>query len=156
MKSLSEFLNEQAEKQPESGIRKWERDAWVSAVGQLIERMELCLREADQKSILDIERTVHEKREEGIGHYKVAGLAIRLGAREVDIIPISRYVVATPANVKPFNPQGRVDMTDGETRYSLYRIPDSQGVGWALIDPTGSIKGFSQKTFEAAIQDLLE
>lgn len=158
MGSLTEFLKERAEKErSEHGDRKRVREDWVKAVNQLTDQMEKWLRQADQDQVLEIDVHGVEKREEGIGRYLVRALTVRLEAREVRVVPVARFVVAAPLHVTslPTPPQGRVDITDGESRYELYRLMDTSEGRWVITRPREGLRGFDREAFEAAVQDLL-
>jgi hypothetical protein len=155
-RTLKEFLAEQAEKHhTEFTETKPRREEWVTEVNRLVDQMEGWLREADPDGILDIEPQTVEKREQGLGFYKAKALTMRFGGREVRIHPVARFVVAAPAVVLPLGrPAGRIDITNGESRYSLYRIEDGRERTW-FIHNNGPLKRFDRLTFESAVQDLL-
>lgn len=158
MGTLTDFLNEQAEIQRRHGNEtKQIKQDWVQAVNRLVDQMESWLRQADQSRILEIQVDGVERREERIGRYTARRLTVRLGAREVEIGPVARFIVAAPPAVfhLPSKPQGRVDITDGGDRVSLYLIPDAPEGRWVMIDEAGGLKGFDQDAFETVMRKFL-
>src|SRR5262245_20101711 len=91
--SLKEFLASEAEKlRTERSEAMKKRDEWVESVGRLLHQIEEWLGEADSERILTYKRGHVRLREEEIGSYEVPLLLIVLGAREVSIKPLARFV----------------------------------------------------------------
>lgn len=156
MGSLTEFLKERAQKErAEHGDRKQIREDWVRAVDRLTNQIEQWLRNADPDQVLEIEPHGVERREELTGYYLVQGLRVRLGAREARVVPVSRFVVPGPPFTGELRPHGRVDITNGESSYSLLRVLDRPGGRWMLSDERRGLRDFDQAEFEAIMQDLL-
>ena len=156
MKSLVEFLNEQAAQQEATGAQTISlRKAWVQSVNRLVDQMEQWLRSADHHGVLDIEVHDVEKREEGIGRYITRGIKVRLGAREVRVAPAARFVVSAAFFGVLANPEGRVDISNGESRYTLYHMKDCLEGRWLMVGEGKGYVPFDQQNFEMAMQDLL-
>lgn len=156
MKSLGEFLDEHAAQQQETGeVARSLREAWVRNVNRVVAGIEEWLRSADHHGILDIYLHDVEKREEGIGYYCTRGITVRLGAREVAVAPVARFVVAASLVGLPARPDGRIDITNGESRYSLYHLADCPEGRWVMVGEGKGLLPFDRPHFEAAMQDLL-
>lgn len=103
------------------------------AVHRLLAQLRAWLTEADSGEILDLEPLEFEKREQGLGAYRIKGLAIHFGERTVKIVPVGRMVLAP---LGPFaeagheNAEGRVDITNGAYKYFLYRKITNTGEQW--------------------------
>ncbi len=159
MQSLKEYLEIQAD---EALRMKEEREQiikeWTTSIYNLIGQVRVWLNDADPHHILEISTASHRIREEKIGGYDAPGLIVRLNAREVRLIPISRY------NVGPFTTLGearidrsfgRVDLTEGGLKYTLYRIQTEPSDKWILIDDEDYIpRVLDRKGFEEAVLDL--
>ena len=155
---LRQFLEKRAKEEDAEGERTSKiRGEWISAVSRLIEQIEDWLHEADPGKILTIERESHRIREAKIGTYDVPGLMVRLGAREVRIVPVARYSIGSMIgdNLGRTLRYGRVDITDGARKTMLYR--PGEGDQWIVVNGQ-SYQGedLSQATFEAAILKLLQ
>jgi hypothetical protein len=155
MKSLTEFLEEEAKKhEPGLAVRRSLRDEWVGAVDSLIAQMKEWLNQADRSHVLEIEETTHEKREQRIGFYVAKGLAIRLGSREVRVVPVARFVI-TSGGLSVLPVAGRVDLRDGEVYNSIYRVADVTNGRWVMVSDTSGLRPFDQANFEAALVSML-
>jgi hypothetical protein len=124
--------------------------------------MEEWLRDADREGVLRIERTAVEHREQGLGHYTAPGLTITLGITRVDVLPVARNVVGRVVRdgaTEPVRLQGRVDITDGAMKHSLYRLTDHHPDEWVLLqglyEPGLRILSFDRAQFEAIVVGLL-
>src|SRR5207248_1497527 len=115
------------------------------------------LRQADPENLLMIEETSHRMSERKIGVYTAPGLRILFGAgaTEIRVEPIARYAMgpvlgdAFPASTR----EGRVDITNDEHKYMLYRIKDASNHRWLIVDDKDyRIRELDRTTFEAAIQ----
>ncbi|HEX8202469.1 MAG TPA: hypothetical protein VF590_18475 [Isosphaeraceae bacterium] len=118
------------------------------------------LRQADQEGILKIFQKQYTLNEEGIGFYEVNGLTIRLGAREVRVVPVARQVIGpytTADGGRRIRAQGLIDLENGEQRFRIYRFtePDEH---WVIVDEDrdDALRDFDQEAFEIAIQRMLE
>lgn len=161
MSILADFLNEQAAKyRSEAPERERNRNEWVGAVERLIQQMEGWLRGADSQQMLEVHWKPIELREEGLGVYTVPSLEIRMGDRQVEIIPRGRNAVGSITrddNHETCPVRGRVDITDGGERHTLYRVTGDQGDEWFLADGrTHGAARFGKDVFEAVLVGLLE
>jgi hypothetical protein len=156
--NLSEFLKKQA-----TELRTSERDArsvlddWIGSVSELLQKMETWLREADSEKILRIEHVEHRMRERVIGSYGVKGLVVRMGDNEVRIAPVARYSIGSFVgdSLGESIRNGRVDMTNGQNRFMLYRKSGSVGE-WLIVDDQNyQARPLDKENFESAIQSLL-
>lgn len=159
---LKEFLEQQANWLGAGAeARKAKRDDWLGAVGRLLSQIEGWLLEADTGRILQIWRTGVERSEEEIGYYQADELIVRLVAREVRITPFAFSLVG-PFGVETWlgqdtRAQGRVDMSNGEEKYFLYRYARAEGDLWGIVhEDERVIRKLDRESFEAAIQRLLE
>ncbi|WP_074306921.1 hypothetical protein [Singulisphaera sp. GP187] len=160
MSSLKEFLKKQAQEQSASADeREAARDEWVEAVDRLVTRLTDWLREADSDTVLKIEPTVHRIREPRLGSYEAKGLLITLGAREIGLVPVARYSIGSivgDAHGETIR-HGRLDLTNIEKKYMLYRGKREQEDFWVIVDDRDyAAKPLDQTSFEAAIQSMLE
>jgi hypothetical protein len=161
MSTLKDFLAEQAEKlkdtQQEAARR---RDEWVASVNRLNEHIRGWLRSSDPEQILEVCEEPHEIREQGIGTYTAPGLVIALGARIVRVVPIARNVVGPLSEtgaVHVIRAYGRVDLTDGLSKYLMYRVEKEPEDRWSIIEEDRyRLESLDQRAFEAALQGLLE
>jgi hypothetical protein len=156
VKTLSEFLKDKSREMSQDERRKL-RDEWSSAIDQLTAQLHNWLKEADTDGILDVVPELIEKREEGLGAYKVRSLEVRLGGATVRVVPVGRNVVGFigPRGDVGVRAQGRVDITDGVRKYILYRtVEDGQDRWWAL-DDRYQASALDRGRFEAIMQDLL-
>jgi hypothetical protein len=160
MTALTDFLNKQAEKQRAQGAQlEKKRTDWVQSVERLLGQLKTSVQQADTHRIVQIEPARLPRQEEDIGNYTVPGLVLTVGSRRVMVQPVARNVVGYLG--EGFGPdvraQGRVDITDGERKFMLYRIVDGQGEKWVMVDDE-DFKGrrLDQTAFEAALLSLLE
>jgi hypothetical protein len=161
MSTLQDFLAEQAEKLKDTQQEALQRrDEWVASVERLNELIRGWLRASDPNHILDVREEPHEIREQGIGFYTVPGLVIALGPRLVRVVPIARNVVGPLSDtgaVHVIRAYGRVDLTDGLSKYLMYRVEREPGDRWSIIEEDRyRLEPLDQRAFEAALQSLLE
>src|SRR5262249_55451672 len=106
----------------------------------------------------DLEPLDFEKREQGLGAYHVPGLTIHFGERTVKVVPVGRMVLA---RLGPFaqagheNAEGRVDITNGTSKYLLLRKLTYDGEEWLAQGEGSGIKRLDRECFEAILTDLL-
>src|SRR5947209_6681033 len=116
--TLREFLLENA---PRDEIRRRQcREEWIAAVDRLLGQLRAWLIEAGTADLLDVEPLEFDKREQGLGAYRIKGLAIHFGERTVKVVPVGRVVLAhlgRYAEAGHENPEGRVDITNGSYKY---------------------------------------
>jgi hypothetical protein len=155
--TLREFLLQNAPR--DEMQRRWARDEWTKAVEQLLAQLRTWLAESGTTELLDLEPLELEKREQGLGSYRVKGLAIHFGERTVKVVPVGRTVLA---HLGPYaepghaNAEGRVDVTNGMYKYLLYRKLNDAGEGqWLVEDERSPIRPLDRGQFEAILQDLL-
>ena len=120
--TLREFLAKNA---PDDEIRRRrDRQEWIDAVDRLLKQLRDWVTDADASGVLELEPLQFEKREQGLGAYHIGGLGINFGERSVKVVPVGRTVLA---HLGPYgepghqNAEGRVDITNGIFKYSLYR-----------------------------------
>jgi hypothetical protein len=160
LSDLKEFLRKQAEEEGSAADeRKQVLEDWIEALELLQANMSSWLRQADPQNILTLEQTTHRIRERQIGSYSAPGLRISLGTREVRVEPVARYSIgsrvgdALGASLR----EGRVDMTNGEKKYMLYRHKDGENHHWVMVDDEDYLaRDMDRSAFEDAIQSLLE
>ncbi len=160
MSRFTEFLQTRAqEEKAKVEANRPVREEWVKAVTELIAQMEVWLSEDDTAHVLAIARDFIEKHEEGLGFYHAPVLRVRHVAREVEIVPVVRIVVSAPADSllpRTSRPQGRVDITDGATRYKMYRLVDGAESRWVVLEQRHPARLFDRDVFEDIMMDLLQ
>ncbi len=154
--TLREFLLKNA---PRDEVqRRRVREEWVAAVDRLLGQLRAWLAEGGAADLLDLEPLEFEKREQGLGPYRVKGLSIYFGERTVKVVPIGRVVLADlgpyaePGHEKA---EGRVDITNGAYRYFLFRKLTAAGEQWLAQDERGEFQQLDRERFEAILQELL-
>lgn len=159
--SLKEYLASEAEKlQSEQSDAMKKRDEWVASVGRLLAQIRKWLGEADSRGILTYTSGQMTLREAGIGTYDVPLLLIELGAREVSIKPIARFVagpLSSTGAMHILRSYGRVDMGNRLEKYMIFRTEKELDGPWIIIEEDGyRSQPFNKETFESAFQRLLE
>ena len=157
--TLRDFLLTNAiQAEQEKRRRQWRKD-WIEAVERLLTQMRAWLTEAGTAELLDLVPLDFEKREEGLGAYRIPGLAIRFGDNLVKVVPVGRNVLAhlgpyaEPGHEKA---EGRVDVTNGVYKYYLYRkLNDTGQEQWLVQDERSAIRPLDREGFEAILTDLL-
>ncbi|MGH7170702.1 MAG: hypothetical protein ACRELG_10525, partial [Gemmataceae bacterium] len=126
---------------------------------RLLKKLREWLTEANAADLLDLEPLEFEKREQGLGAYRIKGLAIHFGERIVKVVPVGRHVLA---HLGPFaqpgheKAEGRVDISNGAYKYFLYRKRNDAGEEqWLVQDERSAIRPLDREQFEAILQDLL-
>ncbi len=154
--TLREFLLKNA---PRDEIRRRQcREEWVGAVDRLLALLRGWLTDAGATDVLDLEPLEFEKREQGLGAYRVKGLAINFGETTVKVVPAGRNVLAhlgpyaEPGHEKA---EGRVDITNGAYKYYLYRKLNDAGEQWLVQEERLGIRSLDREQFEAILQALL-
>jgi hypothetical protein len=155
--TLREFLRQNAPR--EEMRRRQGREEWIASVDRLLKQLRDWLTEADEANLLDLETLEFDKREQGLGSYRIKGLAIHFGANIVKVIPVGRNVLAhlgpyaEPGHEKA---EGRVDITNGADKYYLYRkLNDAGAEQWLIQDERSGIRPFDREQFENTLQALL-
>lgn len=138
MTTLAEFLEKQAtQERAEAPERERKRAEWLAAVERLLQQMETWLREADKEKILHIERTSVERSEAGLGIYAAPAMVIQLGTRRLEIVTGGLNTfgsVNRSDNRQPARVQGSVDIIEGGTKDTIYRLPGAGDPEWFLVD----------------------
>ncbi len=155
--TLQEFLKKNAPRD-EMLRRRW-RDDWIGYVNRLLKQLRDWLADGGAADLLDLEPLEFDKREQGLGAYRIKGLAINFGENTVKVVPVGRNVAthlgkyAEPGHE---NAEGRVDITNGPYKYNLYlKLNDAGQEEW-LVEKEGSdIQRLDRERFEAILQDLL-
>lgn len=155
--ALREFLLKNA---PREELRRRQGcQEWIAAVDRLLAQLRAWLTEANSMGLLDLEPLEFEKREQGLGAYRIKGLAIHFGERTVKVVPVGRMVLAhlgPHAAPGHENAEGRVDITNGAYKYFLYRkLNDTGEAQWLIQDERSGIRPLDREQFEAILQDLL-
>jgi hypothetical protein len=164
MSNLKEFLKRQAEEQRATAD---ERDAvrreWLDSLDRLMGQLERWLRETDTEGTLKIEPMTHRLKERRVGIYDASGLRISLstpslGTPEIRLEPIARHTSASSiAAAVGGSIEGRVDLTNDEMKYFLYRIKKNGKDEWVMVDDREyRPEPLERDNFEAAIQSMLE
>jgi hypothetical protein len=155
--TLREFLLKNAPRD-EVLRRRWRED-WIAYVDRLLKKLRDWLTEANATDLLDLETLEFERREQGLGAYRIKGLAIHFGERTVKVVPIGRALAphlgpfAEPGHEKA---EGRVDITNGAYKYYLYlKLNDAREEQWLVQDERSDIRPLDRERFEAILQDLL-
>jgi hypothetical protein len=159
--SLKEFLASEAEKlASERSVAMKKRDEWIESVGRLLHQIEVWLGEADSGRILTYTRGHLPLREAGIGAYDVPSLLVELGAREVSIKPVARFVagpLSSTGAIHIIRAYGRVDMSNRLEKYMIFRTEKELEDRWIIIEQDGyRTQPLNQDSFESAFQSLLE
>jgi hypothetical protein len=138
--------------------RRWRED-WVGYVDRLLKQLRDWVTEANAADLLDLETLEFEKREQGLGAYRIKGLAIHFGERTVRVVPVGRTVAA---HLGPYaepgheNAEGRVDVTNGAYKYYLYlKLNNTHEERWLVQDERSGVRPLDREQFEAILQDLL-
>ncbi len=155
--TFREFLKAKAE---ETGVRDRHRrrGEWLAAIQHLLDQIRDWLRESDPEGVLDIEPYEVARTEHDLGTYDAPGLKIRLGAGEVNVLPMGREVpfmaIRGAAGVAA-QFAGRVDVTDGFRKYNLYReIHDGKDL-WQIRDERNRFTYLDAESLGRILQDLL-
>jgi hypothetical protein len=161
MKTLKEFLHERAEiERGHADEKNTIQQEWIGSVMRLIEQIKEWLREADDEHLLEIEGKWHRLREIDVGVYHAPGLVIRLEAREVQVTPVARMVVGPELSnglIRVDHAFGRVDLSDGEKTFLLFRARMDPSDEWILVEDEGfTVDQLDRQAFEKAMQSLLQ
>ncbi|MGH7169880.1 MAG: hypothetical protein ACRELG_06360 [Gemmataceae bacterium] len=155
--TLREFLLKNAPR--DEILRQRWRDDWIAYVDRLLKKLREWIAEANTADLLDLETLEFEKREQGLGGYRIKGLAIHFGERTVKVVPVGRTVAAhlgryaEPGHEKA---EGRVDITNGAYKYYLYlKLNDAKEEQWLVQDERDDIRLLDREQFEAILKDLL-
>ncbi|MFO0958311.1 MAG: hypothetical protein U0800_12930 [Isosphaeraceae bacterium] len=125
MRALKEFLKAEGSRQREQTRASLEEvNAWQRSISRLNHWAKDRLEEADEDKCLRIEFRTDELREEGLGRYPVVRMIVQFFVREVEFIPISLRIAGRfeSPNAPASTASGRVDLTNGIQKVSLYRF----------------------------------
>src|SRR5262245_51074061 len=156
--TLREFLLKNAPRTEQEKRRRQRREEWIAAVDRLIAQLRTWIADAGTADLLDLEPLEFEKREQYLGAYHIRGLAINFGESTVKVVPAGRTVLA---HLGPYaepgfeNAEGRVDITNGTSKYFLYRKLTNAGEQWLVQDERSNIQPLDRERFEAILTDLL-
>jgi hypothetical protein len=157
--TLREFLLQNAPRVEQEKQRRQAREQWIAAVDRLLAQLRGWIRETGTAELLDLEPLELEKREQGLGAYRINGLAIHFGESIVKVMPVGRHVLA---NLGPYadpgheRAEGRVDITNGAYKYILYRkLNDAGQEQWLVQNEESGIRPLDRERFEAILTDLL-
>jgi hypothetical protein len=155
--SFREWLRSHEEKEGEEGKRRARREEWVAAADRLIGRCQAWLAEADPEGILNLHLMPQGKAEAGLGRYEIPVLVIYLEDKRVQIVPFARNTtrVLSFAPHKQFQTEGRVDITNGMEKFTLYRVHVEGKEHWYAVPERGDPVELNQDTFMAIMEDLL-
>jgi hypothetical protein len=154
--TLREFLLQNAPRD-EIERRRAQQD-WITAVDKLLADLRAWLEAAGSADLLDLEQLEFHRREQGLGSYRVNGLAIHFGEHVVRIEPVGRRVLA---DLGPYaeagfrNAEGRVDITNGVDKIHLYRKLTPTVDQWLVKEERSALRPLDPAAFEAILQDLL-
>ena len=156
MKTFREFLQEKA-REDDQRERLGRREEWVTSVSRLIRQVRQWLEEADTEKLLIVSEPLYDKREQGLGTYRVPGLDIGLGDSLVKIIPVGRNAtgVVGPKDGPGVLAQGRVDISDGMRKYLLLRTLEEGRDQWHALDERFEATLLDRARFEEIMHDLL-
>jgi hypothetical protein len=159
--SLREFLASEAEKlRGERSEATRKREEWTSSVQRLLDRIKDWLVEADTEKVLTLNEGRTGLREAGIGDYEAPFLVVGIGARQVAIRPIARFVagpLSSTGAIHVLKSYGRVDMQSALEKCMLFRTETTPGDRWVIIEEDGyRSQPFDRESFESAFRRLLE
>jgi hypothetical protein len=156
--TLREFLLQNAPRAEQEKRRRQWREEWIVAVDHLLAQLRAWLIEAGTADLLDLEPLSFEKREQWLGAYSIKGLAIHYGESTVKVVPVGRTVLAhlgPHAEPGHENAEGRVDITNGTSKYILYRNLTHAGEQWLVQGDRSELRSLDRQQFEAILTDLL-
>lgn len=134
------------------------REEWIATVRCLMDQFRQWLQEADKEGVLYVVERTEEFAEQAMGRYEVPALEVTLGPTRVKIKPMGRSTIGRIGEGGNTGPkaEGRVDITDGTTRYVLYRALEGQGSHWVVIDPENHrSRPLTRELFEDVMARLL-
>jgi len=163
--SFQEFLRQKA-KGSDLKDRNRSRSEWLSVLNRLLDQVRDWLRQSDPDDLLETVPYEVERVEPRLGIYDAPALKIRLGTDSVDILPMGRHVTkhieiqhlqAIPGNQDRWGDLsgGRVDITDGERRYQLFRSIQDGRDHWYAWGDSMTLLPFDRDRLETILKDLL-
>ncbi len=154
--SFREFLERTEKQQDPENKRTAQRQEWIDAVERLVSRLMGWVREVDSTGLLALAPFRLRQTEMGLGTYEVPGFTIRLKDVIIQVRPVSRNVVGTVkvSPEKELKAEGRVDLTEGSRRYTLYRTLEGKEERWYIVDEESNTAELDQNQFMAVLEDL--
>ena len=155
--SFREFLKTMADEAGVKGRRR-RREEWLGAINRLLTQIRDWLREFDPDGVLDVEPYEVSRTEHDLGTYDAPALKIRLGAGEVNILPMGRdvpFMAIRGASVAATEFAGRVDISDGFRKYNLYREMSEGKDLWQVKDDRNRLTYLDAESLGRILQDLL-
>jgi hypothetical protein len=152
-----EWLKSQEAKEGEEGQRRAKRQDWVDAANLLVGRCKEWLAEADPEALLSLRIATQEKTETGLGRYEVPLLVVDHADTRVHVVPFARNTARTLSFAPGVQVQaeGRVDISNGTEKRTLYRIHSEGKERWYLTADHGDPIELNQDVFMAIMEDLL-
>jgi hypothetical protein len=157
MKSFAEFLKEKEEEvRSAEAARAGEINRWITAVHELMMQVQSWLEDSDQSKLLKFRSKAIEINETESGSYGIGRLEIWLGGRVVALVPIARYVRGPVITPQEGSWTGRVDLTDGENKYEIFRFTRSDGnESWYMRTDNYHVRPFNRDLLEQSVMTLL-
>lgn len=156
--TLSEFLQQKAEGlQAQAAKNRESINEWREAVGNLFAGLVAWIKDADPSGLIRVDETRTEIYEPGLGPYDAPQLVIRALGTRITITPTDRLTVSTIRQSRSADPErtaGRVELTDGVTRHSFYRLADGSG-GWFVVSTGAAPQPLTRQTFEQVLLSYL-
>lgn len=144
--------------------RNRKRLEWLQAIQGLLDQVRDWLRVADPENLLESVPYEVERVEGRLGIYDAPALKLRLGTDEIDIVPVGRFAIGPlPAQALKSllgldgtdDPvAGRVDVTNGERKYLLYRDVSTGQDRWYALGEQSQAVLLDQAHLESILQDL--
>jgi len=158
--ALMDFREFLVSKADEFGVRDRHRRRreWLDSIHAFMDQVRIWLAEADPEQILDVEVYRVSRTEATLGTYDAPALQINFGPGSVEITPIDRYTSSSSSRfVSPLinEPAGRIDLTDGWRKTSVYRGVGPDGDRWRFVDEKNHVQELDQESFVRIIQELL-
>lgn len=157
MTNFKEWLAEQAVRQSNGVDRQARIKEWIQSVTDLLNQIEVWIREDDSNRVLTLQSFHSQRREVGLGIYSIPLLQIALFDQIVEVVPLSRNVAGGVVNRNgtELRTEGRVDLSNGAEKYMMYHVRDSNGLKWVIVDDKRYETGeLTKERFQAALQDL--
>lgn len=162
--SFQDFLRQKADG-TNSRDRNRIRGEWLGSLNRLLDLIREWLRESDPDDLLEIVPYEVQRVEDRLGVYDAPALKIRLGTDAVDILPVGRFSVGPLSfkalwNLPTVSPKGdpiagRVDFTNGERKYWLYRSVEDGKDQWSTVDEDSHVYPLDRHRLETILRDLL-
>jgi hypothetical protein len=158
--TFQEFLRQEAAKR--EAVLSANRaviEEWRGALQALFEQLTRWLTESDSDRHVQIRTFDKKVVEPGLGEYVVPAMDLHILGTWIGILPKARKTVGSatpPQKTSPERAAGRVDITDEQRRYILYRFREADHDLWLIDDLRSPPKPLDQTTFEAALMSYLQ